>query len=85
MLSVSLDRPGNRDAWLAAIHKDDLTWAHVSDLSFWDNAVAKQYGVHSIPQNYLLDPEGKIVAVNLVGEELGKKLQEIFLDIPCIT
>lgn len=77
VLSVSLDQPGKEQAWLDAIHKDGLTWNHVSDLKFWDNAVAKQYGIRAIPQNLLLDPSGKIIAKNIRGEELGKKLEEV--------
>ncbi|MBS1567654.1 MAG: AhpC/TSA family protein [Bacteroidetes bacterium] len=78
IVSVSLDRPGDKDKWIKAIHEDKLEWTHVSDLQFWGNAVAKQYGIQSIPQNYLLDPEGKIAAVNLRGEELEKKLSTLF-------
>jgi hypothetical protein len=78
VLSVSLDQPGKKEAWLNAIHKDGLTWNHVSDLKFWDNAVAKEYGIRAIPQNLLLDPSGKIIAKNIRGEELNKKLAEIF-------
>lgn len=78
ILSVSLDRPDAKDKWLAAIHKDGLAWTHVSDLKYWDNAVAKQYGIRAIPQNLLLDPQGKIIAKNLRGEELDAKLTEIF-------
>ena len=76
ILSISLDQPGAKDKWIEAIHKDNLTWSHVSDLKFWDNDVAKQYGIRAIPQNLLLDPEGKIVAKNLNGENLQKKLTE---------
>lgn len=78
ILSVSLDRPDAKDKWLAAIHKDGLTWTHVSDLKYWDNAVAKQYGIRAIPQNLLLDPKGKIIARNLRGEDLNVKLTEVF-------
>ncbi|HWK05588.1 MAG TPA: TlpA disulfide reductase family protein [Puia sp.] len=78
ILSVSLDQPGAKDKWLEAIHKDGLSWTHVSDLNFWDNAVAKVYGVKGIPQNFLLDPQGKIVAKGLRGEELEKKLGELY-------
>lgn len=78
ILSVSLDQPAGRDKWLEAIHKDGLTWTHVSDLKFWDNAVAKQYGIRAIPQNFLLDPQGKIIAKNLRGEDLDVKLTEVF-------
>lgn len=76
VLGVSLDQPGKQQAWLDAIHKDGLTWTHVSDLKFWDNAVAKQYNIRSIPQNLLLDPKGKIIAKNIRGEEVQKKLEE---------
>lgn len=79
VLGVSLDdeeRDGQKK-WLAAIAKDHLTWTHVSDLKFWDNAVAKQYGIQAIPQNLLLDPTGKIVAKNIRGEELQAKLAEL--------
>ena len=78
ILSVSLDRPDAKDKWLAAIHKDELTWTHVSDLKYWDNDVAKQYGIRAIPQNLLLDPQGKIIAKNLRGTDLDAKLTEVF-------
>ena len=77
ILGVSLDRPGQKDRWLKAIHEDHLDWTHVSDLQFWNNAAAKQYGIRAIPQNLLLDPEGKIIAKNLRGEELDQKLGEL--------
>ncbi|RPD42505.1 TlpA disulfide reductase family protein [Chitinophaga barathri] len=77
ILGVSLDQPNAKDKWLKAISDDNLTWTQVSDLAFWDNAVAKQYAVRSIPQNFLLDPQGKIIAKNLRGEELDKKLSEL--------
>jgi peroxiredoxin len=78
VLGVSLDRPGQKERWMKAIHDDQLYWTHVSDLKFWDNAVAKQYVIEAIPQNYLLDPQGKIIAKGIRGEELEKKLAEIF-------
>jgi peroxiredoxin len=78
VLGVSLDQPGKKDAWLKAIHNDHLTWTQVSDLKFWNNAVAKLYGIQTIPQNFLLDKEGKVIAVNIKGEELNKRLLEIF-------
>lgn len=78
VLGVSLDQPGKQQAWLDAIHKDGLTWTQVSDLKYWDNAVAKQYGIRAIPQNFLLDPTGKIIAKNIRGEELNAKLAEVF-------
>ena len=77
VLGVSLDREGQKEKWMKAIHDDKLTWTHVSDLKFWNNAVSRQYGIQAIPQNLLLDPEGKIIAKNLRGEALVKKMQEL--------
>jgi len=78
ILGVSLDRPGAKDKWLAAIHKDGLAWTQVSDLKFWDSKVADMYAVRGIPQNFLLDPDGKIIGKNLRGDDLEVKLEEIF-------
>jgi peroxiredoxin len=77
VLGVSLDRPGQKDKWLQAIHADNLTWTHVSDLNFWSNAVAVQYKIQSIPQNFLIGPDGKIVAKDLRGPALESKLCEL--------
>lgn len=77
VLGVSLDRATGKDRWMKAIHDDQLAWTQVSDLKFWDNEVAKLYGVRAIPFNLLLDREGKIIARNLHGDELEKKLQEV--------
>jgi peroxiredoxin len=78
VLGVSLDQPGAKDKWIKAIHDDNLTWTQVSDLKYWDNQVAKQYGIQAIPQNFLVDPAGKIIAKNIRGEELSSKLATIF-------
>lgn len=78
VLGISLDRPTAKDKWLKAIHDDGLTWTQLSDLKFWDNEVAKQYGIKAIPQNILVDPQGKIIAKNLRGEDLEEKLEAIF-------
>jgi peroxiredoxin len=75
VLGVSLDQ--QKEAWVKAIERDKLTWTHVSDLQFWNNAVAQQYRVQSIPQNFLIDPNGKIVAKNLREEELQTRLCEL--------
>ncbi|GAA4207703.1 TlpA disulfide reductase family protein [Pedobacter jeongneungensis] len=77
VLGVSLDRPGKKDAWLKAIADDKLTWTHVSDLKFWDNEVARMYGIQSIPANFLIDPTGKIIAKGLREQALQDKLQEL--------
>jgi peroxiredoxin len=78
ILGVSLDRPGDKDKWLAAIHKDGLNWTQVSDLKFWNNEVSTAYGIQAIPQNILLDPSGKIIAKGLRGKDLEDKLAQIF-------
>ncbi|MFD0794672.1 redoxin domain-containing protein [Mucilaginibacter litoreus] len=78
ILGVSLDRPDAKAAWLKAIHTDGLTWTQVSDLKFWNSKVADMYGVRAIPQNFLIDPNGKIIGKNLRGEDLEAKLAELF-------
>jgi peroxiredoxin len=75
ILGVSLDQ--DKAKWLEAIQHDGLTWTHVSDLAYWNNAVAKKYQVTGIPINYLIDPQGKIVAKSLRGEELRETLAKI--------
>lgn len=77
VLSVSLDFPGAKANWLDAIKKDGLAWTQVSDLKGWGNKAATLYGVGAVPQNYLIDPIGKIVATNLRGEALEAKLAEL--------
>jgi len=76
ILAVSLDK--DADQWKRAIIKDHLPWVHVSDLKYFKNQVAEQYGVHAIPANFLISPEGKIVAKNLRGEGLHETLSKIF-------
>jgi peroxiredoxin len=78
ILGVSLDGSDQRRAWLAAIQKDSLAWTQVGDGKGGDNAAAQLYGVQSIPQNFLIDPNGKIIALSLRGEDLDKKMEEIF-------
>ncbi len=75
VLGVSFDQ--SKDKWLQAIAADRLLWTQVSDLKGWGNEAGKLYGISSIPQNLLLDKEGKIVAKNLRGAELDAKLEEI--------
>lgn len=80
VLGVSLDGGNTRttkEAWLKAVKDDGLAWTHVTDLKGWDNTVSKSFGVQAIPFNFLIDPNGKIVARNIRGEELQTKLAEI--------
>ncbi|WP_184546875.1 TlpA disulfide reductase family protein [Mucilaginibacter sp. FT3.2] len=78
VLGVSLDKSTAKDKWLAAIRKDGLTWNHISDLKFWDSEAATLYAIRAIPQNFLIDPNGKIIAKNLRGDDLEDKLAELF-------
>jgi peroxiredoxin len=75
ILGVSLDK--TKDAWIEAIEKDGLDWTHVSDLKFWESSVVPLYQIEGIPFNVLLDPDGKIIASNLRGQALSKKLAEV--------
>lgn len=75
ILGVSLDT--KKEAWIKAITDDKLTWKQVSDLQGWGNEVAVLYEIHSVPANLLIDPTGKVIAKDLRGEELDKKLAEI--------
>ncbi len=77
VLGISLDRQNGKEAWLKAIKDDGLTWTQVSDLQFWHNEVAVMYGVQAIPKNFLIDPQGKIVATDLRGADLERKLAEV--------
>lgn len=77
VFGVSLDRETGRDAWLKAIEDDSLEWTQVSDLKFWENEAAVLYGVRAIPQNFLIDPTGKIIEKDLRGEELHARLEEL--------
>ena len=75
VLGVSLDKA--KPAWIDAINMDNLTWTHVSDLLGWSSSVALQYEISSIPQNFLLDPKGKILGKNLRGAALERKLAKV--------
>ena len=75
VLGVSLDE--DKDKWLAAIKKDELKWAQLSDLKGWENEVAQKYRITAIPRNLLLSPDGKIIAKDLRGEDLDAKLEEV--------
>lgn len=75
IIGVSLDKEAA--AWKEAIAKDGLTWTQVSNLKFWEEPIAKQYGVESIPATFILDASGKVVAQDLRGPELRAKILEL--------
>ncbi|WP_169304396.1 redoxin domain-containing protein [Pedobacter frigoris] len=77
IIAVSLD--DKKEPWLKAIETDGLPWIHVSDLKGWKNTVADLYDVRAVPQNFLISPDGIILAKNLRGEELEKKLGELIV------
>ncbi len=78
VFGVSLDRPNGKENWLKAIEDDQLgQWPHVSELKGWESQVVPLYSIRSIPQNYLLDKEGRIIASNLRGPALEEKLAEL--------
>lgn len=76
ILSVSAD--SDRKKWLDALDKEKMSWEQVSDLKGWNNEVVKLYAISGVPANFLINPQGDIVAVNLVGEKLNSKLEEVF-------
>ncbi|KUG08871.1 TlpA disulfide reductase family protein [Solirubrum puertoriconensis] len=75
VFGVSLDQDKNK--WVKAIDNDKLAWTHVSDLKGWQSAAGQAYGIQSIPMNFLLDPQGKIIAKNLRGPALDEKLAQL--------
>jgi len=75
VLGVSLDQDKTR--WLEAIKKDGLTWTHVSDLKYWNNEVAVQFGIQSIPASFLIDPNGVVIGRDLRGDDLVKTLEKL--------
>lgn len=79
ILGISLDNPNQKDEWIKAIEMDSLQWTQVCDFLSWNSLAAKIYGVNSIPSNFLLDPEGRIVAKNIRGTAALKILNELFV------
>ena len=75
VFSVSLD--SKQPAWEKAVEKDGLVWdSHVSDLKGWKNEAAKMYGIRAIPKSFLIDGDGKVIAVNPRGGQLEKELKK---------
>lgn len=75
IIGVSLDT--DKQKWIDAIGKDDLNWMHVSDLNGWNNAAGRLYAVNAIPHSIILDKDGVIIAKNLNGDELRKKVSDL--------
>jgi len=77
VLGVSLDKPNQKDRWIKAIEDDNLTWNHISNLQYWEEPIARLYGISSIPAAFLLDEDGRIVAKDLRGQALRNKVDEL--------
>jgi len=77
IISVSLDKAGQKERWVKAIEDDKMDWYHVSNLKFWQEPIARTYGVRSIPATFLLDEEGRIIAKNLRGPALEAKIASL--------
>jgi peroxiredoxin len=75
ILGVSLDK--EKEPWQQAIQDDKLTWTHVSDLKFWNSKAVETFKFEGIPYNVLIDPQGKVIAESLRGEDLENKLKEV--------
>jgi peroxiredoxin len=75
IIGVSLDK--KKDEWVKAISDDKLTWTHVSELKYWGSDVVRLYALYQIPSNFLLDEKGIIIARDLYGDDLYKKVKDI--------
>lgn len=75
ILGVSLDK--EKEPWLKAVKDDQLAWTHMSDLKHWDSKAVEVYRFEGIPYNVLIDPKGNVIAENLRGFDLEKKLAEV--------
>ncbi len=78
IIGVSLDK--SKSKWVKAIKEDQLEWHHISNLKYWKEPIAQKYGVRSIPKTFLIDEKGKIIAKNLRGDKLRKKVAEVLGD-----
>lgn len=78
VVGISLDAAGAKNAWLKAVHEDRLPWMQISGLNGFNSDAAQLYAIHTIPQNFLIGPDGKIIAYNLRGDNLINKLKQVF-------
>ena len=76
VVGLSFDR--NKESWVKAIKEKELNWTHLSDLKYWNTIAASTYGINAIPSSLLIDPTGKVIARDLRGAALGKRLAEIY-------
>jgi len=76
IFQVSLDK--NKESWLKCITQNGMAWPNVSDFKMWNSPIVALYNIDEIPNNLLLDHNGKIIAKNLIGVDLANKMKEIF-------
>lgn len=77
---ISISKDTNGEEWIEAIQRDELNWNHLSELKSWEGKGFKIYGIHSTPSNFLINDEGIIVARNLRGDELEKRIKELLTE-----
>ncbi|MCY1532641.1 Thiol-disulfide oxidoreductase ResA [compost metagenome] len=75
ILGISLD--DDKDKWKNAIKEDQITWTQTSELKGWKSSIVDLYGIESIPSNVLIDPSGNVIGINLMGDELKARLEEL--------
>ena len=80
IIGVALERENQKKEWIKAINDDKLTWYNVSNLKFWDDPIAKLYEIDAIPATFLIDKNGSIIAKNLKGVDLEKKIKLLLLE-----
>jgi peroxiredoxin len=78
IVGVSLDRPDTKSLWMKMIKDQHMDWVQISDLKWWNSQAALLYNIQGVPANFLIDPSGKIIDINLRGARLQEKLAEIF-------
>jgi peroxiredoxin len=78
IFGVSID--ACRNNWLKAIKKDKVNWLQVNDPGDWGAKIVAQWGLYGIPTSYLIDKNGKLIAMDLKGKELEKVLKDLLKD-----
>ncbi|MBK7692458.1 MAG: AhpC/TSA family protein [Bacteroidetes bacterium] len=72
IIGISLD--SSKEKWVEAIAKDKLNWTHISELNGWAATIARNYEVNAIPQYFLIDPQGNIIAKEASTDAIAQKL-----------
>ncbi|MCC8147157.1 MAG: AhpC/TSA family protein [Bacteroidales bacterium] len=78
IISFALEKKDGTAEWIQVVNENKMNWINISDLKEWESEVLKEYKVHGVPKNYLIDPEGIIISKELYGNALYKKMKELF-------